>query len=120
MNLMDDAAGGLFAAGCMGAAGLAGFVFYLAIAYCLMSIANKTQTKNGWFAFVPILNVILMINIARKPIWWILLLFIPIANIIAGFFIMMGIAEARGKPSWIGALGMFFPFIVLPYLAFVD
>lgn len=83
-------------------------VFILAIyvytALALMTIAQKTNTENGWLAWIPIANVVLMCNIAGKPIWWIILCFIPLVNIVIFIMLWMGIAEARNKPSWWGVL----------------
>ncbi|MEW6110653.1 MAG: tetratricopeptide repeat protein [Thermodesulfobacteriota bacterium] len=45
----------------------------------LFLIARKTRTSAAWLAFVPIANVILALNVARKPLWWLLLLiFLPV------------------------------------------
>ena len=101
---------------------LFGLVFYVYIAYCLMKIAKKTGTPNAWFAWIPILNVILMVQIANKPIWWLLLFFIPFINIIFTILVWMGIAKRLGKPEWWGVL-IIVPLInlVVPgYLAFSD
>ncbi len=95
-------------------------VGYIYFAICLMNIAKKTNTENGWFAWIPILNVFLMLMIAKKPLWWFILILIPIVNLIIGIIVWMAIAEARGKPNWIGIL-MLVPFlniIILGYLAF--
>lgn len=95
-------------------------VIYVYFAVTLMIIARKTNTANGWFAWIPILNIILMLQIAQKPVWWIILLLIPLVNIIIQIIVWMGIAEARGKPSWVGIL-MIIPFVnfIIPgYLAF--
>ncbi len=95
-------------------------VFYIYMAICLQTIAKKTNTANAWFAWIPILNIILMLAVAKKPIWWIILLLIPFVNIIIAIIVWMGIAEARGKPNWLGIL-MILPVanIIIPgYLAF--
>jgi len=55
-------------------------VFYVYTALALMTIATKTNTKDGWLAWIPIANIILMLNIAKKPIWWIILFLIPPVN----------------------------------------
>ena len=63
-----------------------------------------------------------MLKIAGKPLWWIILLFIPLVNISVIIVVFMGIAAARGKPSWIGIL-MIVPLVNLfipAYLAFSD
>lgn len=77
---------------------------YVYFAICLQVIAKKTNTPNGWFAWIPILNLILMIQIAQKPIWWIIMFFIPLVNIVFGVIVWMAIAERRGKPNWVGIL----------------
>lgn len=97
-------------------------VMYVYHALALQTIAQKTNTENPWFAWVPILNVILMINIARKPIWWIILCLIPLVNIVIFIILWMGVAEARNKPNWWGIL-IIVPvanFIVPGYLAWSD
>ena len=94
-------------------------VFYVVTAYCVMVIAQKTghEDKALW-AFVPILNFLLMIFIAGKEWWWILLMFIPLVNLVVAIMIYMGMAEARDKPAWMGLLCFFW--IGFPILAFVD
>ena len=92
------------------------------MAICLMKIAKKTNTENAWFAWIPILNIILMVQCAKKPLWWIILFFIPFVNIVAMIMIWMAISKNVGKPEWLGIL-MIIPFgnIVVPaYLAFSD
>jgi hypothetical protein len=100
------------------------FVIFIAIyiymAICLMKMAKKTNTPNAWFAWIPFLNVWLMIQIAGREWWWFLLFFIPFVNIVASIMIWMGICKALGKPEWLGIL-VIVPianFVVPGYLAF--
>jgi hypothetical protein len=79
-------------------------VGYVYMAVTLQTIAQKTNTANGWLAWIPIANLILLLNIAKKPIWWIILILIPIVNIIMLILVWMGVAETRGKPSWLGVV----------------
>ncbi len=99
-----------------------GLAFYVYISLALQTIATKTHTENPWLAWIPIANIILMLNIAKKPLWWILLFFIPLVGIIFMVIVWMAIAEARGKPNWWGILMIvpFVNFIVPGYLAWVD
>lgn len=97
-----------------------GLLGYLYVTFCIFMIARKTGTDNAWFAFVPILNVILLLAIADKPVWWILLLLVPLVNIVIVILVWMGVSAARGKPSWLGIL-ILFPgvnLITMGYLAF--
>ena len=55
-------------------------------------------------AWVPILNVWLMVQIADKEAWWIILFFIPVLSLVATIVVTMAIAERVDKPSWWGIL----------------
>lgn len=111
----------------LGAAFGATFLFialalYAFSAICFMKIAEKTNTENGWWAWIPILNILLMLAIARKPWWWILLMLIPLVNLVIIILVFVGICQARGK-SGLLAIGLLIPIvnlIVLGYLAFGD
>ena len=79
-------------------------VVYLYFALTLQIIARKTGTANSWWAWIPILQILLSLNVAKKPIWWLVLCLVPLVNLVMYVLIWMGIAEARGKPSWLGVL----------------
>ena len=71
--------------------------------------------KPGWAAIVPIYSLIVLLEVAGKPLWWIILFFIPIANLIA--VILVGIAVARkfGKGDGFGIGVALLPFISVSY-----
>ncbi len=78
---------------------------YVYYSMALMTIAKKLgATEKAWWAWIPILNVLLMLELAQQPTWWIVLMFIPFVNIVISIMIWMAIAEARGKPSWWGIM----------------
>ena len=52
-------------------------VVYVYVSLALMTIATKTNTANAWLAWIPIVNIFLMLNIAQKPVWWFILFLIP-------------------------------------------
>lgn len=96
--------------------------FYVYFALALSAIASKTNTENSWLAWIPIANLILMLNVAKKPIWWILLFLIPLVNIVISIIVWMEVAKARGKPDWWGILTIV-PIVgiaVPGYLAWAD
>lgn len=97
-------------------------VGYIYMALALQTIADKTSTPNAWLAWIPIVNIFLMLAIARKPAWWFVLFLVPLVNIAIAIMVWMGIAEARQKPNWWGIL-MIVPIanLVVPgYLAWAD
>jgi hypothetical protein len=51
----------------------------------------------GWAALVPIYNIIVLLRIADKPMWWIILLFVPFVNIVIAYLVAVGVASRFGK-----------------------
>lgn len=76
--------------------------------------------KPGWASIVPVYNMIVMIQIADLSLVYLLLLFIPIANIYALFKIYIGIAHKFGKSTGFGVGLIFLTIIFMPMLAFGD
>ncbi|MBN1857505.1 MAG: hypothetical protein JW846_11205 [Dehalococcoidia bacterium] len=112
----------LFALFFSGLWSLLSLALYAYVAFCLYTIAKKTNTENPWLAWIPIANIILACQIAGKPWWWVFLFFIPIANIVFAILVMWKIAEARNKPGWLGIL-LIVPianFVIFGILAFAD
>jgi hypothetical protein len=76
--------------------------------------------KPGWAAIIPIYNLIVLLEIAGKPLWWIILFFIPFVNIIMAIFVGIGVAKNFGKSDGFGVgLGLL-GFIFYPILGFGD
>lgn len=107
------------------AAGMSfGFIFlifiaiYVLMAIPLMKIAGKTGfEKKAWWAWVPILNVILSYNLGDYSGWWMIC---PIGNIVVYILAWMKISGKCEKPDWLGILMIISPLnIIIPfYLAF--
>jgi len=76
--------------------------------------------KPGWAAIIPIYNTIVLLQIAGKPIWWIVLLFIPIVNIIIAVLVMIGVAKSFGKGTGFALGLLFLSPIFIPILGFSD
>jgi len=93
---------------------------YAFTALCLQLMAKKKNIPNSWFAWIPILNIYLMCQIAQKPAWWIILCFIPFVSTVITILLLVGIAKAFGKSGWFAVL-MILPIVNLfawGYLAF--
>lgn len=101
--------------------GAIGIILYLAI--LVLTIAGMWKVfskagKPGWAAIVPIYNLIVMLEIAGKPVWWILLLFIPGVNLIIAIMIIHQISLSFGGGVGTTLLLLFLPFIGIPMLGF--
>ena len=96
-------------------------IIYLAIVIAIIAAYWKVYEKAGkpgWAAIVPIYNIIVMLEIARKPVWWIVLLLIPFVNFIILILINLEIAKKFGQSSGFGIGMAFLPFIFWPILGF--
>ena len=69
---------------------------------------------------IPIYNLIVLVKIAGKPIWWFILFFIPIANIVVAILVPIALAEKFGKGVGFGIGLILLGFIFYPILAFGD
>ncbi len=107
-----------------GGVALALFIYFLA-AFNLFLITSAwilfvKADQPGWACLLPIYNVILLLRIAGKPWWWLILYLIPVVSVIISLLHMIALAEAFGKGAGYG-IGLFFlGFIFLPLLAFGD
>ena len=55
-----------------------------------------------------------MVEIAQKPIWWlVVLIIVPIVNIIFAILTFMAIAKRMGRPSWWGVIAVLFSGIIV-------
>lgn len=76
--------------------------------------------KPGWASIIPIYNAIVLLEIAGKPIWWIILMLIPCVNIIILILVNIDLAKAFGKGTGFGIGLTFLPGIFHMILGFGD
>ena len=58
--------------------------------------------KPGWAAIIPIYNVIVLLQVVGRPIWWIFLFLIPVVNIIIEIIVILDLAKSFGKGTGFG------------------
>ena len=76
--------------------------------------------KPGWACLVPVYNMVVLLEIAGKPLWWFILFFVPIVNVVVGFSTYIGLAHRFGKGTGFGIGLILLSFIFFPMLAFGD
>ena len=70
----------------------------------------------GWKSLIPVYNLILMLQIAGKPVWWLVLFFVPLVNFAATILLSLGIAQRFGRGPGFGIGLGFLPFVFYPIL----
>lgn len=72
----------------------------------------------GWAAIIPIYNLIVWAEVAKKEAWWGLLLIVPIANLVFMFMLNIEVAKQFGKDVGYGVGLTLLPFVFWPMLGF--
>ena len=73
--------------------GIVFWIFYIIFVVFMIFVQWKIYVKAGkpgWGCIVPIYNIILQLEIAGRPIWWIFLMFIPLVNTVIAIIINQG------------------------------
>lgn len=96
---------------------IGGGIVAIIILIAMWKIYTKAG-KPGWAAIIPIYNTIVMLQIVKRPIWWILLLLIPIVNIVILIIVHYELAKSFGKGVGFTILIILLPFIAYPILGF--
>ena len=92
-------------------------IIWLAVVVAIIAGVWKTFVKAnqpGWASIIPFYNMYIMLVIAGKPGWWILLMFIPIVNLIVGIIASIAFAQKFGKGAGFGIGLALLGFIFFP------
>ena len=114
LGQMEDAGSG-------GAIGGVILLIQLALIVGVVAGVWKTFTKAGkpgWAALVPIYNVVVLLQIAERPVWWLLLFFVPFVNFVVMIVVAVDVAKRFGKGVGFGLGLALFGFICFPVLGF--
>ncbi|MFC8193701.1 DUF5684 domain-containing protein [Cellulomonas sp. NPDC057328] len=75
--------------------------------------------EDGWKGFVPILNTIVLLKIAGRPLWWILLLLVPVVNVVVAIILWNDVAKSFGHGTGFTVGLVLLPLIFL-YVLWLD
>ncbi|WGK64387.1 signal peptidase I [Croceiramulus getboli] len=100
------------------------FIFFLVLQLIHFAGTWKLYLKAGrkaWEAAVPFYNAIVLMQIIKRPKWWVILLFVPIVNLIMFPVVWVETARSFGKTSkWDTALCVLTLGFYLFYLNYVE
>jgi chromate transport protein ChrA len=105
--------------------GVSGFVLIIELIVIAVVIAAMWKTfvkagKPGWASLIPIYNLVVLMQIAGRPLWWVLLLFIPFVNLVIHIIVSIDVAKNFGKGTGFGVGLALLGFIFYPILGFGD
>ncbi|MBI5511803.1 MAG: signal peptidase I [Deltaproteobacteria bacterium] len=96
-------------------------IIYLAVIVLMIASFWKIFVKAGkpgWAAIVPIYNIVVLLNIIGKPVWWIILFCIPLVNFVIAIIVYVALAKAFGKGVGFAIGLLLLSFIFFPILGF--
>lgn len=112
---MDESGGGIIASIMM--------LVWLAVIVAILAGFWKVFVKAGqpgWACLVPIYNIVVMLQIVGRPIWWLVLLLIPIVSLVVMIIVSIDMAKSFGKGTGYGIGLAFLGAIFYPMLGFGD
>lgn len=74
--------------------------------------------KPGWATIVPIYNIVILLELVGRPLWFIILFFIPLLNVVAAILLAIDLALSFGKDMVYAILIILFSPIMLLVLGF--
>ncbi len=96
-------------------------VIYLAIILLMLISQWKVYTKAGkpgWAVIIPIYNIIVLLEIVDKPIWWFILMLIPFVNLVILIIVSLELAKKFGQSAGFAVGLILLPVIFYPILGF--
>lgn len=103
--------------------GVGVMLFYFALIALMLVSYWKIFTKagkEGWKSIIPVYNFVVILEIVAKPIWWVVLMFVPFVNVIIYIMVVNELSKVfnKGVGTTIGLLLL--PVVFFPMLAFGD
>lgn len=95
------------------------FIFLVIILGGLWKTFKKADYP-GWGALIPIYNTYLIIKVADRPGWWLILYLIPVVSLIIALVVLYDVARNFGKGPGFAIMTAIFPFIGIPIIGFGD
>ncbi|NOS72662.1 MAG: hypothetical protein HOP33_22410 [Verrucomicrobia bacterium] len=99
---------------------LVGLACYLFFCFCGKKICEKCGVQPGILIWIPIVQLVPLLEAAKLPVWVIVLFFIPLVNFITAIYMWSKICTARGKSGLLVVGVILLPIVFIPYLAFSE
>ena len=98
-------------------------LFSLILFLLTLFFMGKTFEKMGrtfWEGFIPVYNIYILLGEMNKPLWWLIMFFIPVVNLIFAFMLLNELARHFSRDYVMAIILTIFPFIGFGILAYSD
>ncbi len=96
-------------------------IFILAISILVIIAQWRIYEKAGqpgWAVLIPFFNFYILLKIVGKPAWWLLWIFVPLANIVVEIWVTNLLSKSFGKDEAFTLGLIFLSVIFYPILGF--
>ena len=93
---------------------------YIFFCFCYKRICEKCNVQPGVLIWIPIVQLIPLLQVAALPIWTIILFIIPFVGFVMWIVLWVKICAARGKSGLLVLGIILLPIVFIPYLAFSE
>ena len=94
---------------------------HLFMSFCMKKVCEKVGKDPGIMIWIPIVQLLPIMEVAGMQTWMIVLAILPIANIVFAIMLILGLAKARNKnPGLVFAIAIFCGIAFWPYMAFSE
>src|SRR6202142_2690160 len=76
---------------------LIGLALYVFFCFCYKRICEKCGVVPGVLIWIPIAQLVPLLQVAKMPVWMIVLLLIPLVNLVVFVMMWVKICQGRGK-----------------------
>jgi Family of unknown function (DUF5684) len=107
--LDNDAAGAAASAGALAFGGIMMIVGLAIAVVCIIGMWKVFEKSGqpGWACIIPFYNVYILLKIAGRPGWWLLLIVIPLVNLVFLLLLSIDIAKSFGQSTVFGVVLIF-------------
>ena len=76
-------------------------VIYIFACFPLMNIARKLRKKHCWLVWIPFVQLVYLVHIAGKRLWWAVFWTVPVVNYFMLLLLFVDILKELKKPFWL-------------------
>jgi hypothetical protein len=107
--LDSDAASAAAGAGILAFGGIMMIVCLAIAVVCIVGMWKVFEKSGqpGWACIIPFYNIYILLKIAGRPGWWLLLFLIPLVNLVLVLLVSIDIAKSFGQSAVFGVVLIF-------------
>lgn len=76
-------------------------ILYICVCFPLTRIAKKLGRKRSWLVWIPLVQIVYFIYMAKQPLWLAIFFFVPVLNALLPLLLFYDILKLLKRPRWL-------------------